>query len=122
MGIFNHETPEQKQSRLEHNQKVKAIYLEAKRKEQIAEAKRAGKLAGAKGKRTFMDKLGDAGKSLNNSVAVMEGALGGVPTQQVSTAKSKKEQPRIVYVTRDTKQPPKKKTLSINEQLFGDRM
>ena len=70
-----------------------------------------------------MEKLGDVGKSLNNSVAIMEGALGGIPSQELTTTKPKKQtkdkQPIIIYLDKNTKEPPKKK--SINEQLFGER-
>jgi len=119
LGLFNRETPEHKEKRLAHEKKCKEIYETEKRKEQLAEAGRAGKIAGAKGKRTLTDKLGDMGRSLGKSVTIMESALGGVPKQKSKPKNQPNDnEPIIIYLNKKNKQPPKKK--SVMDQLFGE--
>jgi len=120
LGLFKHETPEQKAARLERKQKIQEVYNKAKFEAQLEAAKRDGKAAGMKGKRTFMDKLNDVSKSLSTSSTIMENALGKTSSSsheeilmgpKAKTRQTKASKPTIIILNKRNTEPTKKKTM-----------
>lgn len=122
MGLFNRnrETREEKAERLAHERAVEKEFLKAKRAEELEAAKRNGKEAGSKGKRTFMDRLKDMGEAAGASMKIMEEAIGEVPNvgfHEESTAprkrakRPKRSKPTVIVVNGAQEQKQKKKSL-----------
>lgn len=118
MGLFNRETREEKAERLAHERAVDKAFLKAKREEELEAAKRNGKEAGAKGKRTFMDRLKDMGEAASASMKIMEEAIGEAPkigyeeaTQPKKRTKRSKSSKLTVIVVNGPEKETKKKTL-----------
>jgi len=81
LGLFNkkRETPEEKQSRLEHEANINRIYLKARRAEELLDAQRRGKADGLKGKTTVMTRLQASFEALPKSIKMVEDAIGEMP-------------------------------------------
>lgn len=132
LGLFkrNRETPEEKQSRLEHEKRVHEEYLKARREEELLAAKRRGKEDGAKGKRTFMDKLQDMSIAASRGMEVMEKSIGEMPNVgggiheeynppafNNQTKKSNNTQPIIIYVDDNKKKQTLTRKKTLQEQM-----
>ena len=129
LGLFKRETPEHKAIRLEHQQKIQETFEKAKYEAQLEAAKRNGKVAGMKGKRSFMDKLNDVSKSLSESSKIMENALGKLPSgsheeslilpkAKAQPKQTRSSQPIVIVLDERNKEATQKKEKTMRERIW----